>query len=225
MPDWSRGKTRSLVHMPSFNRPSTPKFLATATYRMFGEACLRCETDRPLEVAHILDWPTCVARAGQSRSGTTPPRDWHYDVAVDNFHNLGNVLPLCKNCHGLYDGPRYTDVTECELRRYRDAAVRRPEVLARLIDFIGIELSGRPGRCTHRIDGKRQHSHMVDTRAVMTPLRWIADGYESGVLTDEPHMIVSNSGGWHFHVHLDHATVAHCAGSHDDYAAPSRLCD
>jgi hypothetical protein len=154
-------------------------------------------------VAHIIDWPKCVELASEQITGRKPPEGWLYEEAVRYFHDLGNVLPLCPNCHGLYDGIHYTDITECEIRRYRDDAVQQPETLARLIDFVGVELSGRPNRCTHKVAGRRKHSRTVNLAACTWPLIWIARGYELGVLTDNPHLTVNSAGAGHYHVRLD----------------------
>ncbi|MEV0035202.1 HNH endonuclease [Streptomyces sp. NPDC050804] len=199
--------------MAAFERPGNPEYLRQATFRMFGERCLRCGESRPLEMAHIANWPKCVILAGEKIDGVAPPDEWHYGAAVGHFHHLGNVLPLCANCHTLYDGEQYTDVTESEIRDYRDAAVRQPDVLARLIDFVGTELSGRPGRCTHKVDGKRKHSHAVDAEACAWPLMWISQGYEQGLVTDDPNMIVLlRDSGFHYHVPLTTTEISMCSG-------------
>ncbi|MGQ0631493.1 MAG: HNH endonuclease [Sporichthyaceae bacterium] len=200
----------SLLLMDPIPRPPTPEYLREATFRMLGMRCLRCGTVRPLEVAHIMDWPTCVAAASKQINGMEPPADWRMGVALQSFHNLGNVLPLCRNCHGLYDGRQHEDVTECEIRGYRDAAVREAGALARLIDFVGTELHGRPNRCTHMIDGRREHSHMVDLQACAWPLIWLAQGYRDGALAGDPHLVVPSAGAGHHHVHLDTTTIALC---------------
>jgi hypothetical protein len=210
--------------VPEFDRPDNPEFLIQATFRLFGEACLRCSVSRPLEMAHIRDWPECVAFAGAEIDGMKPPRDWHYAVAVDNFHNISNVVPLCCNCHTLFDHNRYPDVTECAILELRDEAVKRTEVLAHLINFVGTELFGRPNRCRHKTeDGKRKHTHLIDQMAAVIPMPWIADAYRVGTLTDNPHMIVRNSGDWHHHVRLDHGSISYCSGSLDACASDARV--
>ena len=159
-------------------------------------------------------WSTrCVALAGKEIDGIAPPETWHYGQAVSRFHHLGNVLPLCANCHTLYDGVQWEDVTETEIRGYRDAAVRKPEVLSRLIEFVGTELSGRPNRCTHKIDGKQKHSHAVDVEACVWPLIWISQGYQQGLVTEDPNVIVeSGDSGFHYHVSLTTTEISMCSG-------------
>lgn len=198
--------------MTVFDRPETPQYLIEACFWIFEERCFRCKIDRPLDVAHIENWPTCRERAGRPVAGFSPPADWHYGQALTEFHHIGNVLPLCKNCHGLYDGPQYPDVTEEEIRSYRDAAVKLPDVLGRLIDFVGIELYGRPNRCGHRDDEtkKRQHSHVVDTVATRWPMIWIGDAYREGTLTGDPRMTVITADGSHHHVHFGQMSVGTC---------------
>jgi hypothetical protein len=199
----------SLPEDRSFKRPPTPGYLRAATFDMFGERCLRCDLDRPLQVAHILDWRTCVKQAGELSRDRLPPRDWHYREAVRYFHDLGNVLPLCGNCHLLYDDSRYGDITECELRRLRDAAVQEPETLAKLITFVRRELSGRPNRCAH--DG-RPHGRATDLLACMWPLTWISDGYARGVLTEDPNLVVPcNSGSLQLRLDLGQIEPASAA--------------
>ncbi len=195
-----------------------------ATFRLFGEACLCCRVSRPLEMAHIRDWPTSVAFAGTEIGGIKPPRDWHYAVAVDNFHNISNVVPLCCNCHTLFDQKKYPDITECAILELRDEAIKRTDVLGHVINFIGIELSGRPSRCQHKTeDGKRKHTHVIDQMAAVLPMPWIADAYRAGTLTDNPHMIVRNRDGWHHHVRFDHGSISCCAGSLDNCADGARV--
>jgi hypothetical protein len=204
--------------VPEFERPENPEFLIKATFRLFGEACLRCGEPRPLEMAHVAGWPECVALAGAEVNGMKPPRDWQYAVAVSSFHNLGNVVPLCCNCHTLFDIDRYPDVTTCDIVSLRDAAVQQPRVLAHLIDFVGTELRGRPNRCVHKTaDGKRQHSHQIDELAALIPMPWIAAAHRWGDLTANPHMIVTGrtNDGWHHHVRLDLGAITHCSGALD----------
>ncbi|WP_405832477.1 HNH endonuclease [Streptomyces sp. NBC_00105] len=199
--------------MAAFERPDNPEYLRQASFHIFGEQCLRCGAVRPLEMAHIMNWPKCVAAAGEEIDGIAPPEAWHYGAAVSYFHHLGNVLPLCANCHTLFDNMQYEDVTEAEIKGYRDDAVRKPETLTRLIDFVGTELSGRPGRCTHKIEGKRKHSHVVDVEACMWPLMWISQSYEKGPVTDDPKMIVkSRDSGFHYHVPLTTTEISMCSG-------------
>ncbi|MEU3657451.1 hypothetical protein AB0E67_32710 [Streptomyces sp. NPDC032161] len=57
--------------------------------------------------------------------------------------HLGNVVPLCPNCHTLFDGP-YGEVDEAEIRALCDETARRPEVLVHVIDFIRAERSTVP---------------------------------------------------------------------------------
>ncbi|WP_157902900.1 HNH endonuclease [Streptomyces jeddahensis] len=198
--------------MAAFERPGNPEYLRQATFRIFGEQCLRCGERRPLEMAHIMNWPRCVAVAGKEVNGIAPPEAWHYGEALRHFHHLGNVLPLCANCHTLYDGVQWEDVTEAEVRGYRDAAVQEPDVLSRLINFVGTELSGRPNRCTHKVDGKRKHSHAVDVNSCVWPLTWIAQGYELGLITEKPNLIVSADSAVHYHVLLTTTEIRMCTG-------------
>jgi hypothetical protein len=84
--------------------------LREATFWLFGRACLRCRTERPLEVAHVVDWPRCRELDSSPVGGIKPPT-WFVDgEAIRLFHNIANVLPLCGNCHGLYDGRHHEDV-------------------------------------------------------------------------------------------------------------------
>ncbi|MFI6275957.1 HNH endonuclease [Streptomyces sp. NPDC050988] len=206
----------------TFERPKTPQYLVDSTYRLLGSRCLRCDVDRPLEVAHIMDWPKCVAVAGEGFAAA--PDGWHYAEALRHFHHVGNMLPLCANCHALYDGSRYADVTECEIRSYRDTAVRRPEILSRLIDFVGTELSGRPNRCAHRVSGKRMHSRAADVGACTWPLIWISKGYELGLIDDNPKMLVVTNGDvFHDHVCLRTTAVSSCSGDLSECRQGSRI--
>lgn len=210
--------------MPEFKRPDNPQFLIEATYRIFGAACLRCGVERPLDMAHILDWPKCEAFAGEQIEGMKPPRGWHYAVALETFHNITNVVPLCPSCHRLLDQKKYVDVTECGILELRNEAIKRPDVLARVIDFVGTELSGRPNRYKRKMeDGKVKYSPMADTFGALMPLSWVADAYQAGILTDNPHMVVRENDGWHSHVRLEHGSISHCCGSLEDCAAGARV--
>ncbi|MFC1438465.1 HNH endonuclease signature motif containing protein [Streptacidiphilus sp. N1-10] len=191
---------------------------------MLGDRCLRCGLERPLEVAHIIEWPRCFAIAGEEIDGQKPPREWHYGEAVRHFHHLGNMLPLCSNCHTLFDGKQYPEVTEEQIRALRDAVVKKPETLLRLIEFIGEELSGRPGRCTHNVDGKRKHSHAVDVTACTWPLIWLSESYKLGTITDNPNLLIEPSGGgYHYHASLDTGTISLCSARVSDCRPGARI--
>jgi hypothetical protein len=209
--------------MAAFERPSNPEYLRNATFRIFGEQCLRCGKNRPLEMAHIINWPRCVTIAGEEINGAAPPEAWHYAEAVRHFHHLGNVLPLCANCHTLYDGEQWEDVTESEIKGFRDTAVQETGVLLRLIDFVGTELSGRPNRCTHKVDGKRKHSHAVDVDSCVWPLIWISQGYELGLICEEPNLIVPTGPEAHYHVPLSTPQIRMCTAELSDCRQKGRI--
>ena len=199
-------------------RPRTPEYLRDAAFEVFGRLCLRCALDRPLKVAHLVDWPRCRAIASRPVGRIKAP-DWYAEPrALALFHNLGNVVPLCSNCHELYDSPKEEDVDEAEIRGFRDAALRRSDVLRRALDYVVAELTARPGRCRHLVDGRRSHSHQVDLTGCMHPLSWIADGYAAGVLSDHPEIVVVSAGGSHHHVRLDRGELMGCGASLDDCA-------
>lgn len=213
-------------------RPETPEYLAKAVYRIFGERCLRCGTDRPLEVAHIRNWPTCTSLVEKKTEGLRPPPTWHqtaeewrYQDAYGLFHDLGNVLPLCASCHALFDGARYDDVTEEQIRKVRDDAVLQPEILMRTIDFVGAELRGRPNRCTHKEDnGRRRHTHRSDVMAITAPLSWLQRGFTLGLDLGDPALIVASVDGLqHHHVALDHSALSLCLGDLRDCTRATRL--
>ncbi|ARE79467.1 hypothetical protein B6R96_36200 (plasmid) [Streptomyces sp. Sge12] len=224
------------------DRPKNPDYLIRAVQRIFGEACLRCGTDRPRAVmAHIRDWPKIREKADRQIWGTPLPPETverlrekgvklaegtapeltrvTYEHRYGLFHDLGNVLPLCPNCHALFDGKSYPEVTEEDIRALRDDAVRRPEVLTRVIAFIRAELRGRQGRCTHRDEnGAKEHTHRTDMMALGAPLFWVANGYAAGLDLGEPTFIVEcASKTQHHHAALDQGVIDLCL-------APLRSC-
>ncbi|MEV7445716.1 HNH endonuclease [Streptomyces sp. NPDC091204] len=223
-------------------RPQNPDFLTRAVRQIFGAACLRCGTDRPRAVmAHIHDWPKIRETAQEQIWGTPPPPETIEglrQVAVKQsedtspalarmtqehryslFHDLGNVLPLCPNCHALFDDKSYPEVTEAEIRALRDDAVRRPEVLVRVIDFIHAELRGRVGRCTHEDEnGNKEHTHRTNIMALGSPLTWVMNGYAAGLdLGVRAFVVACRCKTQHHHVALDQGAIDLCV-------APLRDC-
>ncbi|MGW3425041.1 HNH endonuclease [Streptomyces phaeochromogenes] len=201
-------------------RPKTPSYLVQAAYRIFGETCLRCGTERPLEIAHLRDWPTCRGWADSKTTGPVLSATWsaalaerRMHMAYSRFHDLGNVAPLCANCHTLYDSPQYDDVTERDILTVRNAAVRRPGVLLRAVDFIGAELAGRPGRCAHKDTGERRtHSRRAEEIATFAPLAWIRRGYTLGLDLGDPALIITPADApAHYHLVLDQGMVDLCS--------------
>ncbi|MFD9078280.1 HNH endonuclease [Streptomyces erythrochromogenes] len=215
------------------DRPQNPEYLLRAVRRIFGEACLLCGISSPrAEMAHVRDWPTVRAEGhapferlltstvgAQRTSKTQPTKPADVDKIADQhtyslFHDLGNVLPLCPNCHTLYDGKDYPEVTEKEVLAARNSAVRQPEVLTQAIRFIEDELRGRPRRCTHLDkDGRREHTYRSDVMALSAPLSWVASGFAAGLDLGDPMLVVECASRLeHHHVDLAHTTVDLCIG-------------
>ncbi|MER6253560.1 HNH endonuclease [Streptomyces sp. NPDC001584] len=226
------------------DRPKNPDYLLRAVRRIFGTACLRCGTSRPhAEMAHIRDWPM-VRKEGhepfkgllasivgtQRTSGAGQPTKrpdlakLAYEHTYGLFHDLGNVLPLCPNCHTLFDGKSYPEVTEADILAARDDAVRRPEVLAKVIDFIRDELRGRPRRCTHRDEhGRQKHTHRSDIMALGAPLSWVARGFAAGLDLGNRTLVVDCiSGLQHHRVDLAQGALTLCVGPIE--ACPDAAC-
>jgi hypothetical protein len=68
---------------------------------------------------HIRNWPACRDRVETETAGLVLPATWSETLeqkrgrmAYGRFHDLGNVVPLCANCHTPFDGRRYDDVRE-----------------------------------------------------------------------------------------------------------------
>ncbi|MFI9210340.1 HNH endonuclease [Streptomyces sp. NPDC053253] len=221
-------------------RPRNPEYLVRAVHRIFGKACLQCGTERPTAVmAHIRNWSTTRqdtaadfpaplsaaflktlrAKLKEPPTGAQPDLDrLIYEDSYSRFHDLGNVLPLCPNCHALLDGPQYDELVEGDVLALRDDAVRGPEVLARAIDFVRAELRGRPNRCTCALDTddnrQRKHSFRADLMALGAPLAWIANGVARSLDLGETALVVdSASRRQHYHVALDAGTVGLCLGA------------
>ncbi|WP_328843013.1 HNH endonuclease [Streptomyces sp. NBC_00258] len=197
------------------DRPNNPDVLLRAVRKIFGGACLACGTTRPRpEMAHIRNWPT-IRLAAESKLEGLPDRFAH--IAEQHrhglFHHLGNVVPLCPNHHTLFDG-NYPELDEHKVRALRDAALCRPDVLARVIDFIRDELSGRPNRCVHKDEnGRREHTRATDLMALVVPLSWVQSGFRLGLDLGDPQVVVDcASGTQHHHVALDQAVVDTCVG-------------
>ncbi|MEV7020056.1 hypothetical protein [Streptomyces sp. NPDC093991] len=197
------------------DRPSNPDVLLRAVRKIFGEACLACGTTRPRpEMAHIRNWPT-IRQDAAGKLERLPDRFTHIaeQRRYSLFHHLGNVVPLCPNDHTLFDG-NYPELDEPKVRALRDVALRRPDVLARVIEFICDELWGRPNRCVHKdADGRREHTRATDLMALAVPLSWVQNGFRLGLDLGDPQLVVDcSSGTQHYHVTLDQAVVDHCAG-------------
>ncbi|MGW1976662.1 HNH endonuclease [Streptomyces sp. NPDC001889] len=197
------------------DRPSNPDVLLRAVRKIFGEACLECGTTRPRpEMAHIRNWPT-IRQAAENKLEGLPARLAHIaeQHRHSRFHHLGNVVPLCPNHHTLFDGD-YPEFDEQRVRGLRDEALRRPDVLARVIDFIRDELRGRPNRCVHKdADGRREHARATDLMALAAPLSLVMNGYRLGLDLGDPQLVVDcASGALHYHVALDQQSVDDCTG-------------
>ncbi|MCW7991145.1 hypothetical protein XF35_39540, partial [Streptomyces platensis subsp. clarensis] len=141
------------------------------------------------------------------------------------FHNIGNVLPLCPNCHALFDGAKYTESDEREIRQLRDEAVRQPEVLEQAIAYIRAELAGRTNRCSHKDEaGDRLHTRRTDTSALGAPLTWVMNGFRRGLDLGDPNIVVNTATpGQHYHVALDRGSVDQCFGTSDSGCSDSEL--
>ncbi|WNF31093.1 HNH endonuclease [Streptomyces sp. C11-1] len=197
------------------DRPKNPDALLRAARKVFGTACLAWGTTRPRpELAHICDWPT-VRLATESAVRGIPERIAHVGKQHrrSTFHDLGNVVPLCPNHHTLFDG-NYPEFDVDTVLALRDAALRNPEVLLRVVDVIIDELRGRPNRWIGAAaDGCRKYNRATDLTALITLLSWVRKGFGLGLELGEPHLVVDCvSGGQHYHVALDHGAVDHCAG-------------
>jgi hypothetical protein len=201
------------------DRPDNPDVLLRAVRKIFGEACLVCGETRPRpEMAHIRNWrETCRAAEGELEK--LPDKLAHVaeQIRHGRFHHLSNVVPLCPNHHTLFDGD-YPELDEHKVRALRDEALRRPDVLARVIDFIRDELRGRPNRCIHKdADGRRKHTRATDGMALDTPLAWVQNGFQQGLDLGDPRLVIDfASGTQHYHVALDQRVVDLCLGhSHE----------
>ncbi|MFB7454867.1 HNH endonuclease [Streptomyces sp. NPDC056194] len=200
----------------SGDRPKNPEVLLRAVRKIFGEACLVCGETRPRpEMAHIRDWPE-TRQAAESKLEKLPDKFVHVAERHRHslFHHLGNVVPLCPNHHTLFDGD-YPELDEHKVRALRDAALHRPDVLDRVIDFIRAELKGRPNRCIHKdADGHREHPRATDVMALAVPMSWVQDGFRQGLNLGDSQLVVdSASGTQHYHVALDQGVVDLCVGS------------
>lgn len=169
-------------------------------------------------MAHILNKPACFALAGRAKDGKDePPYEWQKAVGTSHFHNITNVVPLCRKHHRRFDNPKDPRITHDDIVRLRNEAIKRPEALARLLDFACTELRGRPGRCQHKDkNGKRPHSHMADTKSAALALHWVSRGYVQGILSGPPQLIVESVGGSHCHLDLCSGGITHTNCSAND---------
>ncbi|MFC7245229.1 tetratricopeptide repeat protein [Catellatospora aurea] len=188
--------------MTKLDPPPAPAHLIEAVYEIFGRRCLLCAAERPLNVAHLINRRDARHLAQRTVQGFNPEQratlearttSWHPGAVRRNaeryHHNLGNMVPLCANCHTLLDGTKYHDVTEDQVIRRRDAALNTPEVLRRVIGFVRAEMSGRPNRCDCAAFGRQRHSRTVDPDVLSAPIGWLSRGYRRGVIADDPYVI------------------------------------
>jgi hypothetical protein len=95
-------------------RPDTPAWLAVFANDLYGGQCARCQVTRPLEVAHLSNWPE-VKEYVASTPGADSPLVLQPEEAYWLFHQPVNVVLLCCNCHCLFDGVVYTDVALADI--------------------------------------------------------------------------------------------------------------
>lgn len=104
-------------------RSDTPEWLRIIAHKLYGDVCIRCGASRPLEVAHLVDWPgfrehVLELKNRRPRSLDIPPK-----MAQDLFHGPIRVVLLCSSCHTLFDHSQYTDVTHSVILALRDRAL------------------------------------------------------------------------------------------------------
>lgn len=184
-------------------RPATPDWLRRFALDLFANECLRCGIDRPLDVAHVADWPTVL------RSLESGPSNWAYW----EFHQPSNVLVLCANCHRLLDDPRVSDVQTQELTAKRDDLLGRPAAATKVRDLLCRLLTQQVGR--YRV-GSDWHA---DLNRLFPLLGWLQRAAQAGVL-DEPHQFRVNVNGMVHRVSLWQASVSVDTTSADDDDLP-----
>ncbi|WP_412538508.1 HNH endonuclease [Longispora sp. K20-0274] len=197
-------------------RLKTPKLLVDLAYQVFGHRCLICPEDWSLEIAHIDDWKKTKASVDADVSkalkteGALPSRHW-VTLVHDRFHNLGNVVPLCTNCHTKFDHG-HPDYPAERILDARARALHDREVVRELTAVLLEELAGRRSQCRHRSvtfkrgQRKRLHSIAMNVVDAARMLIWIADAYQTRVITDESRWIVP-IGDRDYHLHIDLSAV------------------
>jgi hypothetical protein len=115
-------------------RPDTPAWLAAFANDLYGGQCARCKVTRPLEVAHLSNWPE-VKEYVASTPGADSPLVLQPEEAYWLFHQPVNVVLLCCNCHCLFDGAAYGDVTLADIVAARDAVLGTERAAAVVRDY------------------------------------------------------------------------------------------
>lgn len=156
-------------------RPRTPDYLRTFVHDLYRGRCLRCGTTRPLAVAHLLNWPTVRRHINTNATPAWTPQV-REQFAFWQFHQPGNVVLLCCNCHTLLDNPKVTDVTLAGIVALRDAVRADPGFGDRVRRFVCREMGSVRRR-------------PVDAGGLAPLQRWLADAATSGVLPP-PHRFV-----------------------------------
>jgi hypothetical protein len=91
----------------------------------------------------------CAASFGTAQgvaADLARPLKLHPDDAAWIFHQPFNVLLLCANCHTLYDGRQYTDVTIERIVTARDVALRTTEASVVIREYFCQGYRGSVGR-------------------------------------------------------------------------------
>lgn len=148
-------------------RLRTPQWLKTFAYAVYGEQCVRCKSHRPLQVAHLENWPD--TRDGDPLALHDP------DNVAWLFHQPINVVVLCCNCHCLFDGQEYTDVTLDDIREARDRELMTERAAVAVREYLCRGFSGTV---------VKNGDNVLNRWFPM--LLWLQSAYEAGVLP-EPH--------------------------------------
>lgn len=138
-----------------------------------------CQVDRPLDVAHIDDWPTIRSRlAGEEM-----------DFAWWEFHQPSNVLVLCANHHRLLDSGD-SSVSKAELCAQRERLFTSTTGAMRLAGLYCRLASGEIGK------RKTARRFAMDLNRLFPLLGWLERGYVAGGLDGLEEFQVRTLGGY-----------------------------
>ena len=178
-----------------------PAYLREAVIQIFGEQCRNCGVDRPIEVAHIDNWLTCREAVSEGPV-TGRAAEIVRELALDRFQDLGNMLPLCANCHRIYDSCRWSDITRRDVVQARDRALTEAGVVRRTINFLEAEVGGRPNRIRVGVTEQKIRPGAFPA-FFLTPGQWLKQARDGGVVELDAELFLAGPDGWNLRLLLD----------------------
>lgn len=197
--------------------PAAPRHLVEAAFFVYGRRCILpgCDVDDVVEVAHVAKWQTtlqqAVADVGFPIKHSAPIDELVHRYARARRNHLGMVVPLCPNDHTRFDDPRNPRVTEHEVHDAREAALAKPEVLDRLVEFVCAQVAGRRHRGV--VKPANGQPYTTPFEAIQFPMARLGQAYGTGTVKSGAHRwVVPTPDGGHAHVDLAVPSLVACLG-------------